>query len=356
VTLTGQAFPPNTEVSLVWKSFDGRFVLEQEEVVYVGPRYEERLIEMERVRTDASGALRARLTIPEDFGGMHDISARIDGKFATKTGYFVTPSFSVSTTSGPVGTPVEIRATGLGYRYQESMWEVSWNNGFTGYMTAVNTKGTGTARVRLAGPPGKHVLKIWRTFRGIPYLNPHQGPFGALPEPTTFVMDVTEGTYNAPALWTDPKPEDTVRAAPQAMSQGGGRLSVTPDKGEVGSKITIRGEGFPAGQPIKLTWSTRTGQRLTTTGLLEGFEEKLRDLPAVTSGSDGRFTQEMVIWDDFAGLHRITATSGNVLGEAYYSIYASIPEFTHTARVGENIRINMKGVGWTIQGKTYAVV
>jgi hypothetical protein len=356
ITVKGNGFPANLPVALIWKTFDGRYLLEQDEVVYVGPRYEERLVELGKATSDAGGLWQTTFIVPEDFGGIHDIIARVDSKFATKMGFSIIPSFSVTPTTGPVGTPIKVTATGLGWRQQEGLWEVSWNNGFTGYMAAVNTHGTATAHIRMSGPPGKHVVKIWRNYRGIPYLNPHQGPFGPLPEPTTFIMTTTEGRYDAPAVWAEPKPEATVRATPSPKSQGGARLSVTPDKGTVGSKIVIEGQGFPVNQPVKLTWATRTGQKITETGLLEGFEEWLKDLATATAGADGRFRLDLTATDDFAGAHRITATSGDMMAEGYYSLYASIIEFTERAKVGDEVKIQMKGVGWTIQGKTYAIV
>lgn len=356
VTLSGAGFPANAPVTLTWKTFDGRYLLEQEEVVFVGPRYDERRVELAVVTTDTAGAFQSSFTVPEDFGGVHDILAQIDEQFATKMGFVVQPSFSVSTMSGPVGAPLEVIATGLGYRAQESLWEVSWDNGFTGYMSAVTTRGTAVAQIRIAGPPGPHVLKIWRNYRGIPYLNPHQGPFGPLPDPTTFVINVTDGQYEAPAVWADPAPETTVRPTPEAVNQGTAALSVTPDRGTVGSEITLVGTGFPANQPVTLTWATRSGQQITSTGLMEGFEERLTNLPEVTAGSDGRFEFAYEVHDDYAGYHRITASNGASSAEAYFSIYASIVELTERAKVGEDISIHMKGVGWTIQGKTYAVV
>lgn len=356
VTITGSGFPANTPVAFTWQTYDGRFVLEQEEVVFVGPRYDPRLVDLATATTDASGALKLAFTVPEDFGGVHDVVARIDGKFATKLGFVVSPSFSVSSTSGAVGDQIQIDATGLGYRAQESMWEVSWDNGFTGYMTAVTTHGTATAQIRLAGPAGQHVIKIWRNYRGIPYLNPQQGPFGPLPEPTTFVINVKDAGSQGRVTWADPNPADTVRATPGPTSQGGAKLNVTPDKGTVGTQITIKGNGFAPNQPVKLTWATRTGQKITSTGLLEGFDEELSDLPAVTAGADGTFSLQVNAPSDYAGPHRITATSGDKVAEAYFSLYASIAGFTAQAKAGQDVSIHMEGVGWTIQGKTYAVV
>lgn len=354
-TISGAGYPANAEVALTWGTFDGRWALEQEEIVLVGPRFTDQKVEMGKVTTDAQGRFQFPYTAPADFGGNHDIVTRIDGKYATKTAFNITPTFTASPLSGPIGTPIQIRATGLGYQQQAIQWEAAWDNGLTGYITAVNTRGTATANIRMAGPPGKHVLKIWRGLKGIPYLNPHQGPFGGLP-PTEFVIDVTDGVYSAPAVWEHPRSVDTVRPTPQPVNTGGASLSLSSDRGLVGSMVTISGKGFAANQPVELTWASRTGQRLTPTGLLEGFEEFLKDLPAVTADKDGNFSTQIKVHDDFAGWHRITATSGDRKAETYYSIYANISEFTSTVKVGEPVKVRLRGVGWTIFGKTYAVV
>lgn len=354
-TISGTGYPANAEVALTWLTYDGRWQLEQEEVVFVGPRYTERKVEMGKVTTDAQGRFEFPYTAPEDFGGVHDIFTRIGGKYATKTAFNTTASFTVSPLSGPIGTPVQIKATGLGYKQQLAQWEAAWDNGFTGYMTAVNTRGTATGNIRMAGPPGRHVLKIWRNYRGIPYLNPHQGPFGALP-PSEFTMNVTEGVHASPAVWEHPLSVETVRPAPQAVSTGGASLGLSSDRGTVGSMVTVSGKGFPASKPVTLTWASRTGQKITPTGLLEGFEELLKDLPSVTADKNGNFTAEIKVHDDFAGSHRITATGGDRKAEAYYSIFANIAEFAPTVKVGEPVKIRLRGVGWTIQGKTYGVV
>lgn len=357
VTISGTGFPANSPVALTWKTVDGTFDLEQQEVVFVGPRYSERDVSLPAVSSDASGALKLSFDAPEDFGGSHDVTAQVDGKFATKLGFTITPTFRVTATSGPIGTQFELVGTGLGSRAQESMYEVSWDDGFTGYMMGVTTHGTATARLRMAGPAGQHVLKVWRNYRGIPYLNPQQGPFGKLVEPNTWLINVTDGPAAQQDIWADPAPQDTVRATPDVNDLGGASLTVSPDKGTVGSTITVRGAGFPANQPVKLTWATRTGQKITATGLLEGFDEQLRDLPAATAGPDGGFTVAVPVPDDYAGYHRISAASGNgsASAEAYFSIYSSVVQFTDTAKVGSDVVIHLKGVGWTIQGKTYAI-
>ncbi|MBI2165936.1 MAG: hypothetical protein HYU29_05985 [Chloroflexi bacterium] len=355
IAVTGSGFPGNQEVALAWQTFDGSWLFEEENLMLAGPRYKARFLDLPKVRSDASGAFRTTFTVPEDFGGWHDIVARVDGKYATKNAFNITATFSVSPRSGPVGTPLTIRVTGQG-RFLPELYHVSWDNSYTGYIMGVSTKGSSTSQLRISGGSGPHVLKIWRGFLSVPFLNSHQGPFGPIPEPNTFTINVTEGVYQAPSIWADPKPEEVLPPAPAAKSSGGARLSLSPEKGIVGSRFTVQGDGFPPGQPVQLTWATRTGRQVTPRGIFEGQEEAVRDLPPATADASGRFSAEVTVPQDFGGSHRINAVSGDKKAEGYYFIYASVVEFTERVRAGEKISIRVKGQGWTIQDKAYAVV
>lgn len=355
ITVTGTGFPANQEVALTWQTFDGQWFFEIPDLQYTGPRYTESFVPVGKVKSDASGVFKTDYTVPEDFGGWHNIIARVDGKYASRNAFNITPKFSVSATEGPVGTPLTVKIQGGGWVLEQSLFLVTWDNAFTGYMMGVVNKGTATGTIRIAGDKGPHVLKIWRNFRGIPFLIPNQGPFGALPA-STFTIKVTDGVYNAPAVWSDPKPEDTLRVPPAVKNTGGAKLNVSQDKGNVGTKIAVQGEGFEANSPVKLTWASRTGRKITNTGLMEGISESQVDMPGVTAGADGRFKLDYDVPNDYGGPHRITATATARSAEAYFSITPAVILFTDKVKQGGEINVQLRGQDWTVQGKTYAVV
>ena len=103
---------------------------------------------------DANGRLDAHFRIPEDYGGIHEVTALADGKPVAQNGIEVTQSFEMSPMAGPVGTPVELRVRGLGWRTMESTWAVNWDNNSLGWVSAAGTRGSGVARFRAAGPIG----------------------------------------------------------------------------------------------------------------------------------------------------------------------------------------------------------
>ena len=115
---------------------------------------------------NAGGRLDATFAIPEDYGGVHDIIATIDGQAVAQNGLEVTQSFEMTPSSGPVGTPIELRVKGLGWRTMENTWVVNWDNRGVGFVTAVSTHGSAVARFRAAGPEGDHPVKIYTGWQG----------------------------------------------------------------------------------------------------------------------------------------------------------------------------------------------
>ena len=65
-----------------------------------------------------------------------------------QNGAEVTQSFEMTPLTGPVGTPIELRVKGLGWRTMENTWVVNWDNRGVGFVTAVSTHGSAIARFR----------------------------------------------------------------------------------------------------------------------------------------------------------------------------------------------------------------
>lgn len=100
---------------------------------------------------------------------------------AAELGQRVLPEFSVSPLEGPVGTPITIRARGLGWKNWKSTWVVSWDNKYAGFISAVTMRGTAVAVVRAAGPIGKRTIGVWHAGQTVPYLNWEQSPQAHIP-------------------------------------------------------------------------------------------------------------------------------------------------------------------------------
>jgi len=107
VRATASGLPAGKTVELTWKTVSGGWVIE-DYYHFKGKKYEESTLSLGRFPVDSSGRLDARFTIPEDYGGVHDVIALIDGERFAQGGIEVTQSFEMTPASGPVGTPIEL--------------------------------------------------------------------------------------------------------------------------------------------------------------------------------------------------------------------------------------------------------
>src|SRR5690349_4347827 len=173
---------PGKTVELRWGTVEGGWVIENY-YHFKGKKYKETTTSLGKFDIDSTGRLDARFLIPEDYGGVHEVTALVDGKPVAQNGIEVTQSFQMSPTSGPIGTPIELKVTGLGWRTMESTWVVNWDNQGVGFVSAAGTRGSAVARFRAVGPVGDHVVKLYTGWQGLGYLNYEQSPVAALPRP-----------------------------------------------------------------------------------------------------------------------------------------------------------------------------
>src|SRR5947207_10585980 len=174
--------PAGRTVDLRWGTVTGGWVIE-DYYHFRGKKYSETTTSLGQFPVDSSGRLQARFTIPEDYGGVHEVIALIDGKPVAQNGINVTQTFVLTPTSGPVGTPIELKVTGLGWRTMESTWVVNWDNQELGFVSAAGTRGSAVARFRATGPSGDHIVKLYTGWQGLGYLNYEQSPVESLLRP-----------------------------------------------------------------------------------------------------------------------------------------------------------------------------
>lgn len=352
VQLAGSGYPANSNVELVWYTVDGRYEIEGGSE-FIGQRVDPHSSVLTTLRADATGNIAGPLTVPQDFGGAHDLRGRVDGQELSQASLTIQPTFKMEPSSGPIGTSITVTITGVDSRPNINTWQVLYDNSYLGFMSAVTTRGVATAKIRAAGPAGDHRISVWHnSFNSIPYLNWQQGPYKDVPN-GDFVFHVTAGA-------SDP---DQVRPFVEAASptdvpwkpdvQTSGTMRFTQDRGMVGEPTTLEGTGLPADADIRLRWMTMVGNRVSAIG----FTEDASDLATVRTDSAGRFSHQMTIPDDLGGQHRVDAFVGEtLLATTGLVIQPSVVGVEkRQARVGEQVAIHLKGVGWTTYDNTYAV-
>jgi hypothetical protein len=347
VRASAQGLPAGKTVQLMWGTVTGGWVIE-DYYHFRGKKYSESKTELGRFVVDSGGRLDAAFAIPEDYGGVHEVMALIDGKPAAQNGINVSQSFEMSPSSGPVGTPIEIKVTGLGWRTMESTWVVNWDNHELGWISAAGTRGSAVARFRSAGPAGDHMIKLYTGWQGQAYLNYEQSPVADLPRPeftfqTTGAKAAVERAFaESYALQVLPKTEVKVRGA---------TLGVAPTQGPVGTRVLLRGQRLPANSTLTLVWETAAGSRVTDAG----FDRQDKEIGSVVVSKEGTLETPLTIPDDLGGLHGLTLQQGDdVVARAYFVIETSVLGMTPTSGpVGTPVSIHLKGVGWTEYDNIY---
>lgn len=347
VHATAIGLRPGSKVDLVWGTVTGGWVI-QGYYQFLGKKYSETATSLGQFPVDSTGQLDANFTIPEDYGGVHEITARIDGQDVAQNGVNVTQTFEFSPTSGPVGTPVEVKVKGLGWRTMESTWVVNWDNNVLGWISAAGTRGSAVARFRATGPVGDHMVKLYTGWQGQSYLNYEQSPVAALPRPH-FTFKTTPGSAARSGGYAEPYQR---QAAPKTEENvAGPTVALMPTQGPVGTRATLRGEGFPRDASLQLTWETYVGSRVSG----NGFTPEENVIGQVKVDSGGRLEWPVTIPSDLGGLHTVILKNGDkVLGRASFFVETSIVSMTPmSGPAGTPVTIHLKGVGWTEYDNIY---
>ncbi len=347
VRVAAAGLPAGKTVDLMWETVSGGWVIEGY-YRFRGKKYEGTTASLGRFPVDANGRLEARFAIPEDYGGVHDVMALIDGKPVAQNGIEVTQSFEMTPTSGPIGTPIELAVKGLGWRTMESTWVVNWDNNLVGFVSAAGTKGSAVARFRASGPSGAHVIKVLTGYQGQGYLNYEQSPVAHLPRPE-FTFHTSPGSTASDTAYAEPYQRQPVPKTEVSIANA--KLALSQTQGPVGTRVALRGEGFTASASLQLVWQTYVGSRVSG----NGFEPQEHELGKVTVGRDGRLDVPVTIPDDLGGLHGLALRSADkTLARTFFVIETSIVSISPTSGpVGTPITIHLKGVGWTEYDNIY---
>jgi hypothetical protein len=346
VMATASGLPAGQTVDLVWGTVTGGWVIE-DYYHFRGKKYAETTASLGQFTVDARGMLNARFVIPEDYGGVHEVIARIGETVVAQNAVNITQTFALTPTSGPVGTPLELKVTGLGWRTMESTWVVNWDNQELGFVSAAGTRGSAVARFRATGPVGNHVVKLLTGWQGLGYLNYEQSPVAALPRPE-FVFQTTPG---APPMAAYAEPYQPQPIPKTELTTTGTQFSLTPTQGPVGTRVALKGEGFAPGAAMRVVWDTSVGSRVSG----EGFEPKEDDLGEVRADASGRVDLAVTIPEDLGGLHGLGLRRGaDLVAKAHFVIETSIVDISpRSGPAGTPVTIHLKGVGWTEYDNIY---
>ncbi len=351
VTVRGQDFPAGVKVDIHWNTVNGSWVLAgSARELFRGRRFDPIARVVGTAVTDSRGAFVSSFKVPYDFGFAHDITVVREGARLNQAGFQLDPHVTVSPQSGPVGTPITVVMHGIGYQYLFNVWQLVYDNKFTGWLSSVTTQGTAVAVIPATGPPGKHLVQIMAGIPNFPYLNTQQSP---TPDRPTFtgVFTVTAGP---PVLPPAPEQQGFRSAAGRAPDGDGPAIWVHPRVARVGMGVAVRSRRFAPGQEVNLLWFRVVGNRMTG----RGWQEDSIVLGKARAATDGTLPLTFTVPDDLGGPHRIAAiVAGEVVAETELVITPSaLPVVPASGPVGTIFTIHLKGGGWTETANIYTVV
>jgi hypothetical protein len=336
---------PNTPAQLIWATAEGKYKIEDLYTV-IGPEFTEKEVVLSEGTSDENGEWSGSFTIPEGFGGDHTIYVASKETKIGQIGFTVDPTFTMTPKSGPVGTEITIKAEGIGWSTYMRNWQLTYDNQYTGLISAVSTNGVAEAKIRAAGVPGKHILSIRTGYLGSPYINYKQSPYPDKPAPD-LVFEVTD-EKTAAKSYVEPIPTKAGNGLemPKLVNKSGVEVVLDKHEGIVGEPVKMTAKGLPKNEKVELIFNTMRGSRVS--GL--GFSETNVTLGNVTTDGEGNLSYDFKVPDDLGGIpHRIDLKIGEeVYGQEYLRILPSIVDISpKSGPVGTKIKIKIKGGGWT---------
>jgi len=334
-TVSAEGLPANEEFQLLWRTVTGAWKVTEAE--YKGREFVPVAYEMARVKSDATGRLEARFVTPEDFGFYHDIVLQQDGRLFTQVAYAIDMTVDISPESGPVGTPINVEIKGIGYRSLERSWHLLYDNGYTGWASAVTTRGSASFTIPAAGYVGDHIIEVIHGEFGAPYRNQEQSPS---PDRPRFAkrFSVTSG---------DPVLPPSVHAQAQTqvrLPPAVGELTPQPRFSGVGESVRVDAAGLRPGQRYTLNWTRVIGNRIDG----NGWAESSTPIAEATASPDGRAAFEFETPDDLGGTHGLWIDAdGTMLRGTHFVKTTAYPLQVAHGPAGTMFTLHLKGVGWT---------
>lgn len=349
VTASATGMAPNTGYDVLWADVTGKWKLSEDGWLHKGREFTTSFVKLASPKTDGAGAFEATFKVPEGFGFLHDVLVNKAGTTETvnKFGFNVEMTASITPASGPVGTPINIEVKGIGTQPLQNSWLLSYDNKFTGWLSAVTTRGHAKAVIPAAGSVGTHYINIGHGHMSEMYLNPEQSPQPDRPR-FKFPFTITEGAA------VQPPAAETQRVAPDIKLPEKGNFWFEPNKGVVGSKTTLRATGLKPNTELSLVWHTSAG----IDWVAGARPDKTEVVGKAKTDARGDLAWEYAIPDGPGGLHPFTAREADkVVATTAYLLYPNIMPLSKTSGPsGTEIQLQVYGMYWTDTGKITHVV
>ncbi|MGO9196425.1 MAG: hypothetical protein ACLQK4_04775 [Acidimicrobiales bacterium] len=362
MTISGSHLPANAKVELTWSTANATWQVQTapDTVNYLGRADTLFAVVIANTTTNASGAFSVSLKVPQDWGGLHDIYAVINGVEDAHGGFITLRTVTVTPRSGPIGTPITITYSGLGATLYTGGASLLWDNHYVGEMMANWTRGVAQVTIRAAGPVGVHTIQIGNAISYM-YLNVPQSPIPYTNGATvSFTVTKDDGPPAASIDWpVNVAPTVTARttlATSGLLANSSVKATLATTKGPVDTSVALSASGLTKSAPVKLVWSTVVGNRVNCASVCWAFVSQ--SLGSATP-SGGSLQATITVPDGLGGWHVVQLVqNGKIVAQVPFYVEESIVGqgvSSITVKEGQSFTIHLKGVGWTQLDNTVAV-
>ena len=359
--ISGSKLPPNKDVQLTWStaSIDWQLDARPDSVDYLGRKATNYTVQLAVAHTDASGSFSLTVKAPQDWGGLHDIYAVVDGVQVAKGGFLIARHATISPKSGPIGTPITITYSGLGSKLYEGSASMTYDNRFVGQVTANWSRGTAVAHIRATGDVGRHVIVLTDAVT-FSYMNIPQSPNPwATASKLYFTVTKDAGRPKPEIDWpaqVQPTMWSVTTLLPQASATATASLSQT--SGPILTKVALGVHGLQPNAPVSLQWASVVGNRVNCTGTCWATLDV--PLGTATAAADGSLQTNVTVPDGLGGWHEVQVIqNGQVKAQVPFYVKRSFasaqPVSNLVLHQGQHFTIHLKGLGWTQLDNTIAV-
>ena len=362
LTISGSHLAANANLELTWSTADATWLVQAkpDTVNYLGRSDTDFAVVLDKTTTSAKGSFRVSLTVPQDWGGLHDIYAVVNGVEVAHGGFITSRTVTVTPMSGPIGTPITITYSGLGATFYTGGASLLWDNHYVGEMMANWTRGVARATIRAAGPVGQHTIQIGNAISYL-YLNVPQSPIPYTNGATvTFTVTKDDGPPPSSIDWpVDVAPTLSARTTLQTSglsASSGVQAALATTSGRVNTKVDLTATGLSSRSPVQLVWSTVVGNRVNCASTCWVFVSQ--PLGSATP-SGGSLNSKITVPDGLGGWHVVELVQkGKILAEVPFYVMESIVGrgvSSVVVKEGQPFTIHLQGVGWTQLDNTVTV-
>ncbi len=348
VVATASGLPANATLDFVWATAEARWLVEDGH--FYGQDADATQGVLQSVVSDKDGNASFTFTVPTDFGYVHNTTLVQGDEIVARQGFTLTPELSLSPTSGPLGTPITVTVTGLGFNFYQSGWHLMYDNAQTGWVTGSPTQGSATFTSPRPGTRGHTCSSSCLDRAG----RTSTSTVAELPTAMAYHEHATIHHTPGPAVTPPDAADQTLpRIEGQHAAGPGPAIVVDFASGIVGSPIRLTGVNYPAETTVQLSYSSVRGNRISGGGW------ETVDVPwgSVKTDAAGGFDMTWPTPDDLAGARTITAAAGDVSATVDYTITPNVEALTPMqVAAGETFQLVLKGTGWSDTGNIYTVV